>query len=85
MQKVPSFMSWLRYVSFNYHTYRLLLMIQCPCMDPAPGSSHCQFHLVTDLRLDNGREEVIAMTVMIVAYRLLAYFFLRKMKLRKMA
>ncbi|XP_043809715.1 ABC transporter G family member 22 isoform X3 [Manihot esculenta] len=85
LQKVPSFMSWLRYVSFNYHTYRLLLMIQCPCMDPAPGSSHCQFHLVTDLRLDNGREEVIAMTVMIVAYRLLAYFFLRKMKLRKMA
>ncbi|KAF2291256.1 hypothetical protein GH714_021049 [Hevea brasiliensis] len=39
LQKVPTFMSWVRYISFNYHTYRLLLRIQYPCSDPAPGSA----------------------------------------------
>ncbi|KAF7830651.1 ABC transporter G family member 22-like [Senna tora] len=30
---VPKFMSWVRYVSFNYHTYRLLLKIQYGASD----------------------------------------------------
>lgn len=29
MQKVPRFMCWIRYLSFNYHTYKVLLKIQC--------------------------------------------------------
>ncbi|XP_048226598.1 ABC transporter G family member 22-like [Ricinus communis] len=85
LQDVPSFMSWIRYVSFNYHTYRLLLKIQYSFLDSSPGLSSPQSPLITDLRLVHGRKEVAAMMVMIVAYRLLAYLFLRKMKQGKLA
>lgn len=81
MQKVPSFMSWVRYISFNYHTYRLLLKIQCTCSDSASGSVSCQSPFIRELRLDWGGTEVGALMVMIIAYRLLAYSFLRTMKL----
>ncbi|EEF36213.1 ATP-binding cassette transporter, putative [Ricinus communis] len=83
LQDVPSFMSWIRYVSFNYHTYRLLLKIQYSFLDSSPGLSSPQSPLITDLRLVHGRKEVAAMMVMIVAYRLLAYLFLRKISLSK--
>ncbi|XP_020533023.1 ABC transporter G family member 22 isoform X2 [Jatropha curcas] len=86
LQEVPSFMSWVRYISFNYHTYRLLLRIQYPCSSDSDSEpSYCQSPFITNLRLDRGAKEVVAMMVMIVAYRLLAYVFLRKMKLSKMA
>ncbi|KAL1533511.1 hypothetical protein AAHA92_33388 [Salvia divinorum] len=29
--RVPLFMRWVRYLSLNYHTYKLLLKIQCGC------------------------------------------------------
>lgn len=28
VQRVPRFMRWVRYLSLNYHTYKLLLRIQ---------------------------------------------------------
>ncbi|RVW24450.1 ABC transporter G family member 22 [Vitis vinifera] len=31
IQEFPSFISWARHISFNYHTYRLLLKIQYSC------------------------------------------------------
>ncbi|XP_018626010.1 ABC transporter G family member 22-like isoform X1 [Nicotiana tomentosiformis] len=66
VQEVPRFISWVRYISINYHTYRLLLKIQYNSL----GSSKY------------GGVEVGAMLVMIIGYRLLAYFLLKKMKLR---
>ncbi|RWW63034.1 hypothetical protein BHE74_00029806, partial [Ensete ventricosum] len=71
VQRVPVFISWLRYVSFNYHTYRLLLKVQ---YDRVPSSLN-----VT--HLDNGVKEITALTVMVFAYRIMAYIFLRRMKL----
>ncbi|GJM93747.1 hypothetical protein PR202_ga10332 [Eleusine coracana subsp. coracana] len=46
VKRVPPFISWLRYLSFNYHTYRLLLKIQ---YDPVPDI------LTTTAHMDNGR------------------------------
>ncbi|KAJ6827137.1 ABC transporter G family member 22 [Iris pallida] len=70
VKKVPMFISWIRYISFNYHTYRLLLKVQ---YHHVPPSLH-----IADL--DNGEKEVCAMITMVFGYRLLAYISLRRMK-----
>ncbi|XP_065856376.1 ABC transporter G family member 22-like isoform X2 [Euphorbia lathyris] len=71
VKKVPIFIAWIRYMSFNYHTYKLLLKVQYEDMLPP----------MNGLRVGNGRREVIALVLMVFGYRLLAYISLRKMKL----
>ncbi|WCJ34140.1 ABC-2 type transporter family protein [Euphorbia peplus] len=71
VKKVPIFIAWIRYMSFNYHTYKLLLKVQYEDMLPQ----------MNGLKIGNGRREVIALVVMVFGYRLLAYISLRKMKL----
>lgn len=72
VQEVPAFMSWVRYISINYHIYRLLLKIQFKSLRNSKYGS-------VD---DSSGVEVGAMLVMVIGYRVLAYFLLRKMKLR---
>eukprot|EP00262_Sarcandra_glabra_P001465 TRINITY_DN11583_c0_g1_i2.p1 TRINITY_DN11583_c0_g1~~TRINITY_DN11583_c0_g1_i2.p1 ORF type:complete len:233 (+),score=35.68 TRINITY_DN11583_c0_g1_i2:376-1074(+) len=72
VKRVPEFISWVRYISFNYHTYRLLLKVQY--------GSH--FHDINGIHLDNGVTEVGAMIIMVFGYRFLAYLSLRRMKLQ---
>ncbi|KAG0501916.1 hypothetical protein HPP92_001988 [Vanilla planifolia] len=69
VKRVPTFISWIRYLSFNYHTYRLLLKVQ---YDHIPTSLHVP-------HIGNGFKEVVIMIAMVFGYRLLAYGFLRKM------
>ncbi|VVA99490.1 unnamed protein product [Arabis nemorensis] len=69
--KVPVFISWIRYISFNYHTYKLLLKVQYQGFAP----------FVNGVRIDNGLTEVVALVVMIFGFRLLAYLSLRQMKI----
>ncbi|RZC82703.1 hypothetical protein C5167_045491 [Papaver somniferum] len=71
VKKVPAFISWIRYVSFNYHTYRLLIKVQYDHITP---SAH-------GMELDSGLTEVTAMVTMVIGYRLLAYLSLRRNKL----
>ncbi|KAI3997521.1 hypothetical protein MKX01_008128 [Papaver californicum] len=71
IKRVPVFISWIRYTSFNYHTYRLLLKVQYDHIPP----------VLTGIQEDRGFMEIIAMLAMIVGYRLLAYISLRNMKL----
>ncbi|KAG8100869.1 hypothetical protein GUJ93_ZPchr0013g37792 [Zizania palustris] len=68
VKRVPPFISWLRYLSFNYHTYRLLLKVQ---YNPVPDI------LINGIPLDNGLTEVLALAAMIIGYRILAYISLR--------
>ncbi|XP_059631626.1 ABC transporter G family member 22-like [Cornus florida] len=84
IQSVPSFMSWVRYISLNYHTYRLLLKIQYSCSGSGSGLDSCESLFIRGQRLDEGGAEVGALLVMIMGYRMLAYIFLRRMKLRTM-
>ncbi|XP_024964009.1 ABC transporter G family member 22-like [Cynara cardunculus var. scolymus] len=81
VQNVPSFMSWIRYISFNYHTYRLLLKIQSNCFHSDPDSGLCKSGSVMKGNPDWGGVEVGALLIMVFGYRLLAYLFLRRMKL----
>ncbi|KAJ6852276.1 ABC transporter G family member 22 [Iris pallida] len=70
VKKVPVFISWIRYLSFNYHTYRLLLKVQYNHMPPSLSAGN----------LDNSASEVLAMIAMVFGYRLLAYISLRMME-----
>ncbi|KAF8403415.1 hypothetical protein HHK36_011518 [Tetracentron sinense] len=72
VKKVPVFISWIRYISFNYHTYRLLLKVQ---YEHVPTS-------INGTKVDSGVKEVCALVAMVFGYRLLAYLSLRKMKLQ---
>ncbi|XP_011077784.1 ABC transporter G family member 22 isoform X2 [Sesamum indicum] len=71
VKNVPVFISWLRYLSFNYHTYKLLLKVQYEHIS----------HSINGVRIDNGYKEVGVLATMVVGYRLLAYLSLRRMKL----
>ncbi|KAI5560668.1 hypothetical protein POPTR_016G065900v4 [Populus trichocarpa] len=71
VKKVPVFVSWIRYMSFNYHTYKLLLKVQYEHMTPA----------INGIGIDGGLTEVSALVAMVFGYRLLAYISLRRMKL----
>ncbi|KAJ6361965.1 hypothetical protein OIU78_002383 [Salix suchowensis] len=71
VKKVPVFVSWIRYMSFNYHTYKLLLKVQYKHMTP----------VINGTRIDGGLTEVSALVAMVFGYRLLAYISLRRMKL----
>lgn len=67
VQKVPIFISWLSYLSFNYHTYRLLLKVQ-----------YEQISSVIDgIEIDSGLKEISALAAMALGYRILAYISLR--------
>lgn len=72
LQKVPIFISWIRYMSFNYHTYKLLLKVQYEHLTP----------IVNGVKIDSGLTEVAALISMVFGYRFLAYLSLRRMKLQ---
>lgn len=58
-------------MSFNYHTYKLLVKVQYEqIMQDVNGEE-----------IVNGLKEVSALVAMIIGYRLLAYLSLRRMKL----
>ncbi|KAE8735165.1 ABC transporter G family member 22 [Hibiscus syriacus] len=71
VKKVPVFISWIRYMSFNYHTYKLLLKVQYQGILPT----------VNGIKTDSGLKEVGALVAMIFGYRFLAYLSLRRMNL----
>ncbi|XP_054819464.1 ABC transporter G family member 22-like isoform X2 [Prosopis cineraria] len=71
VKEVPKFISWIRYISFNYHTYKLLLKVQHGGLPRG----------INGMRIDDGWTEVGALIAMVFGYRLLAYLSLRRMKL----
>ncbi|KAL9256350.1 ABC transporter G family member 22-like protein [Drosera capensis] len=71
VNKVPVFIAWLRYLSFNYHTYRLLLKVQYEHQPPS----------LRTMKINNGMAEVGGLMAMVFGYRLWAYIALRRMKL----
>ncbi|KAK4480919.1 hypothetical protein RD792_011777, partial [Penstemon davidsonii] len=71
VKDVPVFISWLRYLSFNYHTYKLLVKVQYEHISAS----------INGVEIGNGYKEVGVLAAMVVGYRLLAYVSLRRMKL----
>ncbi|XP_042439406.1 ABC transporter G family member 22-like [Zingiber officinale] len=79
IEKTPFFMEWIRYLSLNYHAYRLLLKAQYRCTNKSHNSyDPCESPYIKGFRLDNGGMEVGALIAMAFGYRILAYLFLKK-------
>ncbi|KAI3822671.1 hypothetical protein L1987_10266 [Smallanthus sonchifolius] len=68
VKDVPVFISWLSYLSFNYHTYRLVLKVQYGHMSS----------VIDGIELDSGLKEAAALAAMTIIYRILAYMSLRR-------
>ncbi|XP_074320119.1 ABC transporter G family member 26 [Silene latifolia] len=84
VQHIPKFMRWLKYISFMYYGFRLLLKVQysgdqlydCESKGGCrPLQSSPSFDTVN---LDGGLQEVWILLAMAVGYRLCAYACLRK-------
>ncbi|KAH9314022.1 hypothetical protein KI387_022649 [Taxus chinensis] len=88
VQRVTVFIKWIRYLSFNYYTYRILLKIQYDadqsynCSSSKGCESIASSPSLRNIPLDGGAKEAMIMLLMVVAYRLLAYYSLQRMKLR---
>lgn len=84
LQHIPKFMQWLKYLSFMYYGFRLLLKVQysgdqlydceskggCRTLQSSPTFG--------TVNLKGGLKEVWVMVAMAICFRLLAYFFLRR-------
>ena len=69
MQNIPPFIGWIKYISFQAHTYEILMEVQY---------GHTNMVKSWTLRYQNS---ILAMVIMVFGYRILAYFALRRMKI----
>lgn len=81
-------MKWLKYISFNYYNYRLITKIQyssSETYDCTVNGVNTKCGMATDssfhgMSLEGGGIEAMALLIMVVGYRFLAYGALRRMK-----
>ncbi|KAG9450051.1 hypothetical protein H6P81_010016 [Aristolochia fimbriata] len=82
IQHIPPFIAWMKYISFSYYCYKLLLGVQYSEQDYyecGPGFS-CQvldYPSIKHMELGNKGYDVAVLTLMLIGYRLLAYVALR--------
>ncbi|XP_047341983.1 ABC transporter G family member 21 [Impatiens glandulifera] len=86
IQRIPKFMSWLKFVSFSHYCYKLLVGVQYSgnevyeCAGPDGLMKWCRvwdFPAIKYLGIENMMWDVAALAVMLFGYRLLAYLALR--------
>lgn len=81
VQHVPKFIGWIRYLSSIQHTFKLLLVTQFDADETYPcGLGRicrvADFPAIKPVGLDGVVQSAVAMAVMVVVYRLIAYFAL---------
>ncbi|KAL3510878.1 hypothetical protein ACH5RR_030279 [Cinchona calisaya] len=82
IQHVPRFIAWLKYISFSHYCYKLLVGVQYSknALYECGADVHCRVMdnpAIKFLGIDNLGRDVVALAVMLVGYRLLAYVALR--------
>ncbi|KAK4720441.1 hypothetical protein R3W88_010674 [Solanum pinnatisectum] len=82
IQHIPIFINWLKYISFSHYCYKLLLGVQYSRNEvyECGIGKYCEvleFPPIKYLGIDNLVLDVVALVVMLVVYRLLAYVALR--------
>ncbi|KAG2706767.1 hypothetical protein I3760_05G117600 [Carya illinoinensis] len=83
IQHIPSFIAWLKYISFSHYCYKLLVGVQYSvnevyaCHELGKECRVMDFPAIHFLGLDHKWWDVAALTVMLVGYRVLAYLALR--------
>ncbi|RZC52613.1 hypothetical protein C5167_021035 [Papaver somniferum] len=87
-QNIPAFLSWFKYISNNYYTFRLLLASQYESDELylcAPDTS-CKvgdFPMIQQMGLGNVGVSIGALAVMLVGYRVIAYVALMRLGRRR--
>ncbi|XP_059648636.1 ABC transporter G family member 21 [Cornus florida] len=82
IQHIPPFIAWLKYISFSHYCYKLLVGVQYSENElyECGRGGHCRvldFPAINYLGIDNMVWDVVALAVMFVGYRVLAYVALR--------
>ncbi|KAF2314297.1 hypothetical protein GH714_025147 [Hevea brasiliensis] len=84
VQQVPPFMGWIKYISISQHAFKLLLGSQYNSSDKYPCGNSGDFCLVGDyplikiVGLDRQVLSAIALGIMLVGYRVIAYLALMR-------
>ncbi|CDP08055.1 unnamed protein product [Coffea canephora] len=73
VNQVPGFIAWIKYVSIGHHAFKLLVMT-CFVEDLPP---------IKSIGLDGLFSSAIAMAIMLVGYRLVAYIALMRVGVKK--
>ncbi|KAF5191191.1 Abc transporter g family member [Thalictrum thalictroides] len=82
IQHIPPFIAWLKYISFSHYCYKLLIGVQYTDTDyyECGMGVHCKvldFPAIHQLGLNKMEWDLLAMVLMLVGYRLMAYVALR--------
>ncbi|XP_031272007.1 ABC transporter G family member 14 [Pistacia vera] len=87
VQQIPPFIVWLKYLSYSYYCYKLLLGVQYSEDDYYECSKGelcrvADFPAVKSMGLNHLWIDVCIMALMLVGYRLVAYMALHRVRLR---
>eukprot|EP00249_Psilotum_nudum_P014606 c24911_g2_i1 orf=4-2430(-) len=86
LRHIPGFMRWMKYISFHSYAYKLLIKVQYSpdqkfnCSSPGGCQAISSSQPIHGTTLGGGGEEVWALLIMILGYRILAYVALYRMK-----
>lgn len=89
VQHVPSFIAWIKYISISNYTYKLLIGSQYKPSETYPCNSKGGFCLVGEfpaikqVGLNGQAIAVVALVIMLVGYRLMAYVALMRIGVTK--
>lgn len=83
VQNVPSFIAWIKYVSISHYAYKLLLGSQYKASDTYPCGTNgvClvgEYPAIKLVGLDGEVISIVALAIMLVGYRLIAYIALMR-------
>lgn len=87
VQQIPSFIVWLKYLSYSYYCYKLLLNVQFDENDryQCPDGTTCRvadYPAIKSVGFTDVWMDVGIMALMLVGYRLIAYLALRRLSPR---
>ncbi|KAK9079933.1 hypothetical protein SSX86_001608 [Deinandra increscens subsp. villosa] len=85
VQQIPPFIAWLKYLSYSYYCYKLLLGVQYDDNDLYECSKgvYCKvadFKGVKSVGLHNLTMDLLVMALMLIGYRCVAYLALHKVR-----
>ncbi|KAI3994930.1 hypothetical protein MKX01_041339 [Papaver californicum] len=85
IRNVPSFISWIKFLSHNYYVYKLLLGSQYKNDDLYPCGPNVSCRVgsnptITRVGLGNEVISVVALGLMLVGYRVIAYIALKRLR-----
>ncbi|KAK9699112.1 hypothetical protein RND81_08G153400 [Saponaria officinalis] len=90
VQQIPPFIVWLKYLSYSYYCYKLLLGVQyhendtypCVKMGKWEWCKVVEVPAVKSMGLNNLWVDVCVLGLMLVGYRIIAYLALQRVRMR---